>query len=293
MQKSRQLNDHSGETPVPSLTQATAASQGLSRREEAGALLAQAKLALEVGLLRDSNELIRKALVIQPDHLEARLLRARISLLTDRQRPTFWANSGASGQDWEKQQLLREIQSRARSLCESHQHPLAVAMLERACQIDPRQRQLRQLAAVICMIDGQRGKAMGHLAVLLELDPANKSARRIYARMLALRDPLAAVDLILAEPQHAQAPELQFWAARLLAQQGYHERARNLLTRLERQPLTKPAAVVKPRAAKPTTRIVAKAIAKPAAKTSVKSVAKSKGRKTTKPKHATASRRSD
>ncbi|MCC7205075.1 MAG: hypothetical protein IT441_08340 [Phycisphaeraceae bacterium] len=289
MQQSK-LNDHSGETAASPLTEKSAASQGLSRREEAGALLAQAKLALEVGLLRDANELIRKALVIQPGHLEARLLRARISLLTDRQRPTFWANSGANGSDWEKQQLLREIQARVRALCESHQHALAIAMLERACQADPQQRQLQQLAAVVCLIDGQRGKAMEHLAMLLELDPANKSARRIYAKLLALRDPLAAVDLVLAEPQHAQAPELLFWAARLLAQQGYHERARNLLTQLERQPLTEPAKAT-PRVASPTARIVAKAIARPVAKSTSKSTSKPKGRKTVKPKHATASRR--
>ena len=192
----------------------------LADQQAARTHLSLALLALEAGQHEVARTHLSRSLELRPEDAEARLVQARFEVQNNRPTQALSALDARDLYHPDRRSDPAAAFCRAQVLVRCGQQDVAIELLEQLVgeyECDPRP---RQMLAAVCMQQGRREDATGHLEVALRLDPDNAAVRDALVEILADRDPQRAVKVLLGDRRDRQVPSTMLRAARLCHSAG-------------------------------------------------------------------------
>lgn len=175
-----------------------------SQRESIHEALDHAQLALAGNLLEAALEHTRAALELDPDHVEARLLEARIRLRRHEPRLALSAldsrdrTARSDSPDPTKPGPSRPdvTMLRATALAAAGKVDLAATIMESLANEFPDDTGVLRALAGMQIHDGRPRDAAQTLEQVLKIEPTDRAASRLRADLIADRDPAAALEAL-------------------------------------------------------------------------------------------------
>ncbi len=173
-----------------------------------------AKSAYEAGQFDRALSHIRRAVEMDPDNVNARLLQARIYLKQNK------PNLAMSALRLHEKLCPQAVDSpevamlRAEALSASGFDRIAREQLRRlAEQLPDDVRPYRMLSGIHLKLN-EVSEAINSLQQLVRLSPSDRAATRLLSELMQKRDPEQSIELLLAGPMHQQEPGVLLRAAR-------------------------------------------------------------------------------
>ena len=196
-------------------------SSTMKLRNQANAIeaLDQARIALRVGHAAQALIHVMESRRLDPDHLDALLLCARIQLSLHRPADAMATLDLASLVDQAGDHSFDLQLLRAQSLSAAGRHSESLGLLEQLIKQCPTDTYLRRLAAAAAQSCSQIDTAITHLQSIIKLDASDDISIRTLAQLLSTRDPQSSIDLLQPE-NSVRRDAMQWQTAQWMKQAG-------------------------------------------------------------------------